>query len=51
MADPTNPIPSANSPHIDLMIDRVAKLSLQPGDLIIVRDEADMDTFLTMTRE
>ena len=37
--------------HIALMQDRVAKLSLQPNDLIIVRDEADMSTFLEMTQQ
>jgi len=37
--------------HITLMQDRVAKLSLQPNDLIIVRDEADMSTFLEMTQQ
>jgi hypothetical protein len=30
---------------------RVEKLSLAPGDLIIVRDEADMATFLEMTQQ
>jgi len=33
------------------MQDRVAKLSLAPGDLIIVRDETDMSTFLEMTQQ
>jgi hypothetical protein len=37
--------------HIALMQDRVAKLSLAPGDLIIVRDETDMSTFLEMTQQ
>jgi len=34
-----------------LMQDRVAKLSLGPNDLIIVRDEGDMSTFLEMTQQ
>jgi len=34
--------------HISLMVDRVSKLSLGPGDLLIVRDEADMATFHEM---
>ena len=33
------------------MQSRVAKLSLQPNDLLIVRDERDMDTFLQMTNQ
>jgi hypothetical protein len=33
------------------MQDRIAKLSLQPNDLIIVRDESDMSTFLEMTQQ
>jgi hypothetical protein len=37
--------------HIALMQDRVAKLSLAPGDLIIVRDETDMSTFLEMIQQ
>ena len=37
--------------HITLMQDRIAKLSLGPGDLIIVRDEADMSTFIEMTQQ
>lgn len=37
--------------HIDQMVERVAKLSLGPNDLIIVRDEADMSTFLEMTQQ
>lgn len=37
--------------HITLMQDRIAKLSLQPNDLIIVRDESDMSTFLEMTQQ
>ena len=37
--------------HIALMQDRVAKLSLGPNDLIIVRDEGDMSTFLEMTQQ
>jgi hypothetical protein len=37
--------------HIELMKERVAKLSLAPGDLLIVRDEADMSTFLEMTQQ
>lgn len=37
--------------HIELMQERVAKLSLAPGDIIIVRDEADMSTFLEMTQQ
>jgi hypothetical protein len=43
--------PAVMRSAVDQMIERVAKLSLAPGDLIIVRDETDMDTFLTMTRE
>ena len=34
--------------HITQMVDRVSKLSLGPGDLLIVRDEADMATFHEM---
>ena len=30
--------------------DRVTKLTPQPGDLLIVRDERDMDCFLEMTK-
>lgn len=30
---------------------RVSKLSLQPGDLLIVRDPADMSMFLEMTQQ
>ena len=30
---------------------RVAKLSLQPGDLLIVRDESDMSMFIEMTQQ
>ena len=30
---------------------QVEKLSLQPGDLLIVRDEADMSTFIEMTQQ
>jgi len=37
--------------HTQLMQDRIAKLSLQPNDLIIVRDESDMSTFLEMTQQ
>ena len=37
--------------HIDQMKIRVEKLSLAPGDLIIVRDESDMSTFLEMTQQ
>src|ERR1700685_2234275 len=37
--------------HITLMKERVEKLSLQPNDLLIVRDEADMSTFLEMTNQ
>jgi hypothetical protein len=37
--------------HIDQMKSRVEKLSLAPNDLIIVRDEADMSTFLEMTQQ
>ena len=37
--------------HIDLMKERIEKLSLGPGDLIIVRDEGDMSTFLEMTQQ
>jgi hypothetical protein len=37
--------------HIDQMTTRVEKLSLGPNDLIIVRDEADMDTFIQMTNQ
>jgi hypothetical protein len=39
------------SPHIALMQDRIQKLSLGPNDLIIVRDENDMSTFLEMTNQ
>ena len=35
----------------ELMQERVAKLSLDPGDLIIVRDETDMSTFMEMTQQ
>jgi hypothetical protein len=37
--------------HIELMQARIEKLSLGPNDLIIVRDEADMSTFLEMTQQ
>jgi hypothetical protein len=37
--------------HVSLMQERVEKLSLGPGDLIIVRDETDMSTFLEMTQQ
>ena len=37
--------------HIQLMKDRIEKLSLGPGDLIIVRDETDMSTFMEMTQQ
>ena len=37
--------------HITLMQDRIQKLSLAPNDLIIVRDESDMSTFLEMTNQ
>ena len=37
--------------HITLMQDRITKLSLGPGDLIIVHDEADMSTFLELTQQ
>ena len=37
--------------YIDQMIDRVTKLSLGPNDLILVRDEADMNTFLEMINQ
>ena len=37
--------------HIELMQERVAKLSLGPGDLIIVRDESDMSVFMEMTQQ
>ena len=37
--------------HIDRMRDRISKLSLGPYDLIIVRDEADMSTFLELTKQ
>ena len=37
--------------HIQLMQDRIAKLSLAPGDLIVVKDESDMSTFLEMTQQ
>ena len=47
MADTTN---SADR-HISLMQDRVEKLSLGPGDLIIVKDESDMSTFMEMTQQ
>jgi len=46
MADTTN----GASRHISLMQERVEKFSLGPGDLIIVRDEADMSTFMEMTQ-
>jgi len=36
--------------HIALMQDRIQKLSLGPGDLVIVRDESDMNTFLEMNQ-
>lgn len=36
--------------HIDQMKARIEKLSLGPNDLIIVRDEADMSTFLELTQ-
>ena len=36
--------------HIAQMKDRVEKLSLGPGDLIIVRAEEDMSTFLEMNQ-
>jgi len=37
--------------HIDNLKSRIEKLSLAPNDLIIVRDEADMSTFLEMTNQ
>jgi hypothetical protein len=37
--------------HILLMQDRIQKLSLGPADLVIVRDPADMSTFLEMTQQ
>jgi hypothetical protein len=37
--------------HIDQIVERVSKLSLSPGDLIVVRDEGDMDTFIQMTNQ
>jgi hypothetical protein len=37
--------------HIALMQDRIEKLSLGPNDLIIVRDETDMSTFIEMTNQ
>jgi len=37
--------------HLTLMQDRIQKLSLEPNDLIIVRDETDMSTFLEMTQQ
>lgn len=37
--------------HIEQMQERIQKLSLQPNDLVIVRDEADMSTFLEMTQQ
>jgi hypothetical protein len=36
--------------HVDQMKVRIEKLSLGPNDIIIVKDEADMSTFLEMTR-
>ena len=39
------------SDHIQLMKDRIEKLHLEPNDLIIVRDEMDMSTFLEMTNQ
>jgi hypothetical protein len=39
------------SPHMTLMQDRVEKLHLEPNDLIIVRDENDMNTFIEMTNQ
>jgi hypothetical protein len=38
----------ADSPHIELMKARIEKLCLGPNDLVIVRDENDMSTFLEM---
>lgn len=37
--------------HIALMQERIEKLSLGPNDLVIVRDEADMSTFLELTQQ
>ena len=37
--------------HVKRMQARVEKLSLGPGDLIVVRDESDMSTFLEMTQQ
>ena len=37
--------------HIALMQDRIEKLSLGPNDLIIVRDETYMSTFIEMTNQ
>lgn len=34
--------------HIELMQERIEKLCLGPGDLVIVKDENDMSTFLEM---
>jgi hypothetical protein len=43
--------PNSVDRHISLMQDRVEKLSLGPGELIIVKDEADMSTFMEMTQQ
>ncbi len=37
--------------HVKRAQARVAKLSLQPGDLLIVRDESDMSMFIEMTQQ
>jgi hypothetical protein len=37
--------------QFDDLRDKVEKLSLQPTDLLIVRDEADMSLFLEMTQQ
>ena len=40
---------SSEADRFAKMQSRVAKLSLQPNDLLIVRDDRDMDVFLEMT--
>ena len=40
-----------HSGHVKRMQARIEKLSLGPGDLVIVRDESDMSTFIEMTQQ
>jgi hypothetical protein len=37
--------------YAEILKERIEKLSLGPNDLVIVRDESDMSTFLEMTQQ